>query len=202
MIDLRFVPVEHWPGQKTPSAQRKDGRFRVSYAGILDDLEIELIRLKATSIIVQAYFVREDIRNDGWPRSHAEPTEPGVILSFTSKAGNLSYPCDTYHTYDDNLRAISLTLAALRAIDRYGVSQHGEQYKGWLKLPPAPDKMTKEDAFQFFGLYSHTKIVDADTLKAAYREAARVLHPDSGAPSQHFIMLGQAQTALKEAYGW
>ncbi len=83
MIDARFVPVESWPGEKTPSRKRKKAPFGSTYSKNLDDLERELRHLGAVDIIIQAYFRREDIRNDGWPRSSApKPSDPGIILSF------------------------------------------------------------------------------------------------------------------------
>jgi hypothetical protein len=185
MIDLRFVPLDGWPTERIPSGKRRDAPFGVSYTKMLDDLERELRHLGARDVVIQAGYLREDIRNDGWPRSSApKPTDPGVIISFLSKSGQeISFPCDTYRDYWGNLRAISLTLTALRAIDRYGVTRHDEQYKGWAKLPAAPDTMSTESALEFFGVYANTKPVNAETLKTAYREAARILHPDKGESS-------------------
>lgn len=203
MIDARFVPVEDWPGEKLPAHKRKDVPFGVTYAKMLDDLERELRHLGARDIVIQAYFRRDDIRNDGWPRSSApKPSDSGVILSFTNREKQeISFPCDTYRSYEHNLRAISLTLTALRAINRYGVTRRNEQYKGWAKLPPAPDKMSESAAIEFFNLHAGMKPTDSDSLRTAYRAAARNLHPDTGTPSHQFILLGQAQTALKEARG-
>lgn len=203
MIDARFVPCESWPGQKTRN--RKKAPFGVTYARMLDDLERELKHLGARDIVIQAYFRREDIRNDGWPRSSApKPTDPGVIVGFTKAKGEeISFPCDTYLNYESNLRAITLTLTALRAIDRYGVTQHGEQYKGWAKLPPAPDRMNKGDALQFIVLHTGIFPSTRELLQEAYRVAARKLHPDTANGSDgQFIMLGKAKATIEEANGW
>lgn len=205
MIDCRFVPVAAWPKSPTPSYRRKKSPFDVKYSKLLDDLERELKHLAATNIVIQAYFDRADIRNDGWPRSSARPSGPGMIVSFTKRGGQeISFPCDTYLNYESNLRAISLTLTALRSIDRYGVTQHAEQYKGWSKLPPAPEKMTAETASSFLYLNSGIRPTDSSTFRSAYREAARKLHPDNQETGSHgqFTMLGQAKDALEQAYGW
>ena len=204
MIDLRFVPIEKWPGEPTPSWKRKSGAFRAGYAKTLDLLENELDKLKAKSIVVEAFFTRNQIRNDGWPLSKANPSAPGVVLSFTGKTGELSFPCDTYRTFDDNLRAIALALEALRAVDRYGVTQHSEQYKGWAKLPPAPQSMRGPDALAFLALHSDIRPKDGDTLDKAFRLAARKLHPDNPTTGNQgqFIMLQQAKEACQQEYGW
>jgi hypothetical protein len=204
MIHLRFVPIEKWPGQPTPKWKQKAGSFRASYGKTLDLLEYELDKLKATHIVVEAFFTRNQIRNDGWPLSKANPSGPGMILSFTGKSGALSFPCDTYKTFDDNLRAIALALEALRAVDRYGVTQHAEQYKGWAKLPPAPQSMRGSDALAFLALYSEIQPKDADTLDKAFRLAARKLHPDNPQTGNQgqFVLLQQAKEACQQEYGW
>lgn len=202
MIEARFVPIESWPGEPRASHQRRNSPFRGTWTNTLDTLERELDHLKAKEILVQAYLSRDDIRNDGWPRSSARPSSPGVIVSFKTPDGDLSFPCDTYNEWQDNLRAIALGLSALRAVERYGVTRRQEQYKGWAKLPSVPGKMSKEDALTFFGL--HAGAPNADNFKSVYRSAAAKLHPDNQTTgNEHlFRLLGQAKEVLSESYGW
>ena len=203
MIDARFVPCEAWPGEKTKS--RKKAPFGVTYARMLDDLEREMRYLGAKDIVIQAYYRREDIRNDGWPRSSApKPSDPGVVLGFVKRNGEeISFPCDTYMTYESNLRAITLTLTALRAIDRYGVTQKGEQYKGWAKLPAAAERMSVAEAHAYIMIHTGVVVDSKDKLQEAYRSAAKKLHPDSSNGSAgQFVLLGKAKAAIEEANGW
>lgn len=203
MIDARFVPIDKWPGEKRKYYSRPDAPFRVTYDKTLTLLERELRHLRATRIVIQGYFRADQIRNDGWPRSSARPSEPGVILGFSGKSGDLSYPCDTYKKYEDNIRAIALSLEALRTVDRYGVTRNNEQYKGWAKLPPAPEVMKYEDAVHFIALHSGIIPSTQDRLKDAFRAAARKLHPDSSDGNHgQFIMLGNAKEVIEKAEGW
>lgn len=205
MIDARFVTIEAWPGTKRRAYERKKSPFDVKYSRLLDDLERELTHLRGKDIVIQAYFHREDIRNDGWPRSSARPSEPGVIVSFVKSNGQeVAFPCDTYQTYESNLRAISLTLTALRAVERYGVSQNDEQYKGWAKLPPAPKRMSAVDAEHFIVLHSGIQISSKASFDSSYRAAARKLHPDNQdtGNNDQFVLLQQAKTVLEETQGW
>lgn len=133
-LQARFVPLGPVSGR---SAGRRRATFRIGYSDRLSLLESELAKLGAKEIVIQAQFEAKDIRNDGWPRSSARPKGPAVVLSFQSKHGPLSYPCDSYDAWEDNLYAIALALEALRAVDRYGVTKRAEQYKGWAQLPPA-----------------------------------------------------------------
>lgn len=207
MINCRFVPIEVWPQEKTKN--RQGSPFSVKYVKLLDDLEEELKKLGARDTVIQAELSRDDIRNDGWPKSNAVFRGPGVILGFVNRKGQeISFPCDTYYGYQANLRAISLTLTALRSIDRYGVSKHAEQYKGWATLPPAPRRMDPNEALMFVALHGNGSAYvlpkDAGVFQTAYRAAAKQLHPDSVGTGGHeqFVRLQQAAEVVKEAYGW
>ena len=198
MLAAIFRPVDKWPGDPTAPHKQKDGPFAVAYSKLLDDLERELTAIRAKDIVIQGYWQREQIRNDGWPRSGQNPSGPGIILSFLKKGKPISMPCDTYKQWQQNLRAINLTLTALRAINRYGVTQRDEQYKGFAKLE-AP-KNTAAEALQFIVTLiewspDHVK---AD-LEAAYKAAARQAHPDlNGGSHEMFVRLQQHYQTLKK----
>ena len=51
----------------------------------------------------------------------------------------MRFPCDTFTDWQANVRGIALALEALRAVDRYGVTQQAEQYRGWTALPDLRD---------------------------------------------------------------
>jgi hypothetical protein len=203
-VNLRFVPIELWPGDARKQYQRKDSPFRGSWGDTLKTLDRELNHLRARDILVQGYFELDDIRLDGWPRSTARPRGPGVILTFETPNGTLSFPCDTYTRWEDNFRAIALALDALRRVERYGVTRRNEQYKGWAKLPPAPAKMSADDAMTFLGLHSEVRPINGATFNDVYRSAARKLHPDNqDTGNVHlFHLLGEAKQALSDLYGW
>jgi hypothetical protein len=77
-----------------------------------------------------------DIRQDGQPRANARARiHPGVEISFDSRDhGRQTFATDEYDDWQDNVRAIALSLEALRAVERWGVSK-GRQYTGL--RPPA-----------------------------------------------------------------
>lgn len=210
MIDCRFKPIDQWPHQQTPSWKRRKSPFKAGWSQTLDLLEKELNHLKATDIIVDGYFQFRDIRNDGWPKSTARPSQPGVILSFDTKRGRMSMPCDTYTDWEANLRGIALTLEHLRSIERYGVTteQH-EQYTGWLKLPAASpaDEATQHAKTLFFycGLPTDIeKILGSQVeFEQVWRAAVRRTHPDTGGTnSEAFSAVIAARDRLKQLKGW
>jgi hypothetical protein len=207
MLDARFRPLERWPRKRTPDYSRRRSTFRARYSDTLDMLEKELGYLNAKNVVVEADFATKDIRNDGWPKSSARPKTSSVILSFESKHGALSLPCDHFDAWEDNLRAIAFHLHHLRKSDLYGVTQGGEQYKGWAALPAAGESgiSTVASAAQFLsrhGGYGQVTIEQSsETCETAYRCAARKLHPDAGGENHLFQQLQVAIGILRKHHG-
>lgn len=196
-MEITFRPILQWPGKFTPD--RKGSRFKASYNQTLRLLDAELLHLKARNIVLQVALNEAQIRLDGRPRADSKPRHPGVILSFDSKHGPLSYPCDRFDSWEDNLRAIALSLEHLRAVDRYGVTKRGEQYHGWTALPP-PSKaptMEKVEAVKFLQKFATAAIKNAEEARAAYRQGAMTLHPDRGGDPEEFKKLQQAKEILE-----
>ena len=177
---MRFRKITVWPGERTRCPRRS--QFRSSFSETLELLKSELRRLRAESVVIEAYVEERDIRIDGWIRATARSFDPGIILSFDSKVGPLRYPCDTYNDWQDNLRAIGLALQALRAVDRYGVTSHAEQYRGWHALPDPNGSTDRATAAGFVagvsGVSVRKILEDAEIRKTALRVAAKALHPD------------------------
>ena len=206
MLNARFVPIESWPGTPTAQHQRKSATFRATYLQTLDLLEDELQKLKAKEILIQAFFTREQLRNDSWPKTNAAPKDSGVIISFDSPKGPLSFPCDNFTAFDDNLRAIALALQALRAVDRYGVTKGNEQYKGWAQIAPPGDIPKPGDAAVLFEQLSGIAAADIfksrETMQTAYRVAVKKAHPDAqGGSNEAFLKLSRAKEALEKHHG-
>lgn len=198
MLNAIFRPIQQWPGKPTPSYSRKRSRFKASYAKTLEDLERELNAIRARNIVIQLDLTPDQIRNDGWPRSSARPGSPRVILTFQKGSEVISMPCDTFLSWEQNLRAITLTLNGLRMIDQYGVSQHGEQYKGFARLE-APAQESKRDlAIRFIATWAQVRNEDVlKDLDGAYRIAARRVHPDTGGSHDLFVQLQQHYQFLR-----
>jgi len=204
-VEYQFVPLVSWPGKMT--AQRQRSRFRAGTGDTNDLLDRELAHLGATNVVLQVALQPGDIRLDGRPRANSRPSHPGVVLSFDSKHGPLSYPCDAFTDWQDNLRAIALSLEHLRAVDRYGVTKRGEQYKGWTALPPPPkvDPMTVREAADvvaaMVGVDPSDIVRSADAWAIHYRAAAKVAHPDSGGRPGDFQRLQAAAAILDRHHG-
>lgn len=208
MLNATFRPLHQWTGLRTKD--RKQAQFKATWLQTLDLLEYELNKLQAHHVVIQIEDpeTHKRMRNDG---SITLPDKfwrekPGVILNFESPKGNISMPCDRYPWWRDNLRAIALSLEALRAVDRYGVTKGNEQYIGWAQLPAASDKMDKRAAAEFLRSLLGVQL-DQTTSKASIAEVckrARIeYHPDQ-AQDEHaklhrheiFVRIGQAEKVL------
>lgn len=166
-----FRPIPIWP---SPTSNRRYDQFKVSYKRTLEDLEYEILTLHGRNVVFGVGLTERDIRLDGLPRANARDfAHPGVEISFDSDFGRLVYATDQFYDWQGNVRAISLSLTALRAVDRYGVSKRGQQYAGYAQLAaggPDPDRgrMLVERA-------------------GGIREALRRHHPDQGGLEADFV---------------
>jgi hypothetical protein len=183
-MQIIFRPLDVWPQAAT--LKQKRGPFGVSYAKSLALLDRELGLLKASNVVIQAYFAEHELRNDGMPRLNATPRLPGVIVSFDCEHGRLSYPCDTYTDWQSNIRAISLTLENLRAIGRHGASNRGEQFKGYKALPaPGQSAPTESREVMVAWLRSISGLQNGD-IATLVRTAEVMTHPDKGGNPDDF----------------
>lgn len=185
---LKCQPIVEWPGAHT--ARRQASRFDSTLGSTQKLLERELRELGAKDVILQIAVPREKFRIDGRPYADAKPTHPGVILTMSTKHGALSYPCDNFTTWQDNLRAIALSLEALRMVDRYRVTRTGEQYRGFLAIEsfamPAGIRFESiDDAIEKLQRVAAVEQADAVVLASLLRRAKFRSHPDTIAPENH-----------------
>ena len=183
---MTLRPLQEWPGLHT--GMRRSSPFRSSFTDTVELLDRELRRLgpvlsrRPAPSVLQIALREQDFRIDGMPRANAVPSMPGVILNIDSRHGPLSYPCDRFDRWQDNLRAIALGLEALRRIDRYGITPGNEQYTGWKALPQEAESptFTAEQAEAFLrdvaGVNGHG--LDLGTLPQLLRRAKEATHPD------------------------
>lgn len=166
-----------------------------------------------------------DLRVDGWLRADARPAHPGVTVVLPdSDEGRISFSTDRYRGgrrwrpsmeggplhmpgWQANVRAIALSMEALRATDRHGIMQ-GRQYAGFRELGsgtpmgPGESAMTVEDAARFTADHSPATpdavLEGGKAREMAYRFAAKRLHPDAGGDPGLFAQLQEAKRLLDD----
>ena len=187
-----------WLEDPHHTRNRKSSPFRSTYSSTVKLLERELNAIRARNVILAAGYQSHQIKNDGMPYARATLRHPAAALYFTVGAKSLgaeslAFPCDTFDSFPDNLRAIALTLEKLRAVDCYGVTRKGEQYRGWAALP-APTKPERVLAEA-----SGMTIQTPQDVQSAYRAAARRHHPDVGGDNERWLEIQRAYTDLRGA---
>jgi hypothetical protein len=193
-------PINEWPGALT--THRRTAPFSATLAATMELLNRETRALAAADVRIQIAVPASKFRLDGMPYADAKATHPGIILTMRSKHGPLSYPCDTFTTWQDNLRAIALALEALRKVDRYGVTKGGEQYRGFLAIegPTAmPAGFTSvSDAELFIMNLLGDADLDGMAPRAVMRAAKRAAHPDTGGTAELFQRVTLAEQYLTQ----
>lgn len=199
----------HWltvrPIRNPPATGGRHAQFRASFPQTLRLLRSELKHLDAQRVVLEADLRERDLRLDGLPRADARLASPAIALSFESPHGPLRYATGEYRDWTDNLRAIALSLEALRAVDRYGVSKRGEQYKGWAQLPqstdPADQIVTEEQAWRVIAQAAgfppdSSPLLNGISEDLAVRQALRKTHPDTGGTDLAFRQVMRAKEVL------
>lgn len=179
---MTLRPIDQWPGTETRNRERS--QFSAPWSATLELLDRELFNLgpgrQYPTSILQIAMRERDFRIDGMPRANAVASHPGVIVNVESTKGPLSFPCDKFDRWKDNLRAIALGLEALRRIDRYGITPGNEQYRGWqaIEAKAAPN-MSVGGALE---LIANVADMPEPTTTAEVARAIRVAkgnaHPD------------------------
>lgn len=189
---MTLRPIERWPFEFTRNRRRS--AFSATLGSTLGQLDAELRHLgsgRRAPSVLQIAMREQDFRLDGLPRAHAVPEHPGVILAIESKHGDLSYPCDTFTHWQDNLRAITLGLEALRKVGRYGITPGNEQYRGWQAIEATPTVDAKAAACAVLARlawpnenddcqasWAQKILSDPEIARNTLRQARAKAHPD------------------------
>lgn len=173
-----------WPRTKT----RKDGRFAdwtVYTASV--KLREELGKMGATGIIVSSSV---PLRRDGIPLSQPPvDKDPGVAIYFTWQKKPMCIACDRYTDVADNIRALTLTLEALRAIERHGSTDLlNRAFTGFEALP---------ERSAWHTVLGVDKSATPAEIDRAYRALAKVKHPDVGGSEHEMAEINAAYEAAK-----
>jgi hypothetical protein len=216
-MDMRFeihaFRGGSWAGPETPKAQRRSANlFKVTWRQALQALDTETAHLRLAGPVIieigcQDYDIRAD-RQGLLARTHV--AHPGAVVSFeTKQLGPMRYAADAYErawaggllSWQANVRAVTLTLEALRSINRWGVAKSAQQYAGFLALPPGGTVTfaTTDDALSWMRSRQPGSFTGS-TASDLYRALAREMHPDqAGADPDDWERLQAARLLLREA---
>jgi DnaJ domain len=203
-----------WPFAqgRVPPGRRAAARFKVTLAESRNDLLRELSLLGAKNIVISSNL---ELMHNGLPYANSrEPEDPGIAVYFDRKTRvpNGSYcngvvtsgfteesrpfviACDSYTRAAHNLRAVGVTVAALRSIARHGASGLLEQaFTGFAALPPAG---SVKPWWEVLGLDVDAT---ANEVRAAFLTLSKIHHPDvTGGDHGRMSEINEAYRQAKE----
>src|SRR5574338_391053 len=150
-----------WPRTKwTERPKFIEGHF----ARVRDSIIRQLQRKGGSHIVITSNL---PTRADGLPYANARCDEPGVAVYWVEKRQERVMACDRWRTVGYNLRAIDLTINAMRGVDRWGSATMVERvFAGFAALPAgsgdghvppppaAPTVRPWREVFEVLGVFS------------------------------------------------
>lgn len=200
----RRFPLE-WPTgwKRTPSSKITTSLYKVTPDKAIRDLFKSAKLLGARNVVLSTNVT---LRKDGMPHASApHPGDAGVAFYWTSRDGKPRViACDTWKHVHENIRAIGLTLDALRTLERTGASQVFERaFTGFAALPASTGRLEKRHWREVmeFGSSADLPWIRA-VIHDRYRMHARRMHPDvPGGSHEAFIELEHAYQEAKRELG-
>jgi len=160
-----------WP--VTSSEDRKRARYTVSFDRAQMDLIKELVRLDRSNHDMAIISADIPVRRDGMHyASYKKPDNPGVSVFFYRDGKPHVIACDTWDLVKDNMRAVGLTIEALRALERTGASGILDRaYSGFEQLPYWSNSWVNT-------LEMQDMEITPENVKKQFRTLAQKYHPD------------------------
>ncbi|MSZ76795.1 MAG: molecular chaperone DnaJ [Actinobacteria bacterium] len=195
-----------------PDGKREASRFDSTWTATQTLLDREVTALGGKNLVIEVDVPERGIRNDGMLRADARAESPAAVVAFESKHGPQLHQCDKFISrwheqgpdWQQNVRAIALTLEALRAVGRYGAAETGQQYTGFKAIGagramPA-SHMTTDQACRILSDHSGVVITSGESMqsvRARHRAARAAVHPDRhGGDRTLWDQVEQAATVL------
>lgn len=183
-----------WP--RTPASERARPKFSTGLAYARDSLLLEIRRLHGDNPVITSDL---PVRLDGLPYADGRGRggDPAVAVYWLQAVKGRFIErvmaCDRWDSHGGNMRAIALSIEALRGLDRWGGSDIVERaFQSFAALPPAAAGMEAGDwRILFPGCYS------LDEVKLSYRRQAGALHTDHGGNEVMMARLNAAYSAAK-----
>lgn len=155
--------------------------------------ELRLLGVKRDTVVMSTNV---PIRRDGLPYANmAAPEDVGVAVYFVLAGEQKCIPSDKWDRIEDNMRAISLTINALRGLERWGAKQMMDAAFAGFAALPAGGNDSPDAWWTVLGVAPDADLKEVDI---AFRGLLHKHHPDVGGDPEMFHRI---QTARKQAQG-
>lgn len=133
----------------------------------------------------------------GKAESQLVSEEPGCAIYFDRNGKPMTVGCDQYVDLQSNMRAITLTLGAIRGIERWGSSELLERSVAGFAELPAPGAIVNADR-PFWAVLAIAPDASLDVAEAVYRSLVKKHHPDVGGDPSRFLEIQAAIVQARE----
>jgi hypothetical protein len=185
----------------------KGNRGQVSPYEAAKELHAEFGRLGASRVVITSML---PTRHDGLPYSdgRVDKSDPGIAVWCVLEGHERVFACDRWLTPGENMRAIALSIEAMRGLSRWGMADAKEKaFAGFAALPAGsgetvnaapvkPPKRPWREVFALGPLGEKGVLGNSDLLaivKQRYRERVAAAHPDRGGSVELAAELNEAR---------
>lgn len=178
-----------WPVSRTRTKIRERAVFKVSMGRSIRDIQDEVRMLGGSNLVISTNM---PLRMDGMPTTARRLiADPGAAAYFVYKGRAVCFACDRWDSLEGNLRAISLTINALRGIARWGTGDMvAAAFTGFVALP-APK--VEDEPHEVLGVSENATRAE---IEYAYRRLAQQCHPDVGGSNEAMSRINTARDAM------
>jgi hypothetical protein len=178
----------HWPAgwPRTDQFRREKGRFQSTLASALNFLKDEIRLMGGTDTVLSSNYTL----------GCEHPKDPGVVAYFVWNKQRLAIPCDRWATVEANVKAIALTVEAMRGMERWGAKHMIEAMFTGFKALPAPN--AGQPWSKVFGLSPQAT---TEEVRIAYKLLAQIAHPDKGGSTERMAEINAAMAEFRKERG-
>lgn len=188
-----------WPDGWPRAKYRDQAAYLVEFETARRELKREIKLMNGSDLVISSNV---PIRQDGECYASSAGKnymDPGVAIYFKRKKEQIGIGCDCWDRVKDNLRALGLTIKAMRQIERCGASDILDRaFTAFKALPPAMSISNPNwwDVLQV--------LEDSPTalVKKSYRSLATANHPDrDGGDAGAMARINEAWETFKAERG-
>lgn len=165
----------------------------------VDALLAEMDRLKAKQVVISCNIpMNRTGQSRDWDRVLKTMEDKGVAVYFKLNDESLVLACDAWDLLIHNVRALTLTVEALRGLDRYQCSEIMKRaFSGLKELPASAQSLTI-----WWEILEVSRDAAPGQVKAAYRRLVARHHPDLGGDTHQFMRITNAYELAKKERGF
>jgi len=174
-----------WPQGWKRVEKPIESSFKVTTSKAHSEMLAEISRMGGTQVVISSNC---PLNEKGVMRMDREPVDTGVAVYFQRDGKSVVFASDKYDLVAHNLRAIGVTIEALRTIERHGTSELTDRaFLGFKALEAENPGMSWWKTLQVYPEATEEQI------QAAYRSLAKLAHKDAGGSDAAMTALNVAR---------